>query len=154
MTMVLLALAVPLAGCGAEPPPTVGPTGSRAAGVADPGATCPAATGVATEVPGVADTGHSFWALLFPRGGPSLHSGREEKIVWRMTGSGSFSVQATGPDGVTVEPVWGPTRHDGSTWTRPGDEWGTGWNFPAAGCWTVRASRSSGATGSLVLRVG
>ncbi|MFY1687852.1 hypothetical protein [Plantactinospora sp. WMMB782] len=126
-------------------------------GGAGPTDICPASPGTAEnplEVQGVADAGNSFWGLLFPRGGPGLHAGRDEKIVWRMTGSGTFEVRATGPDGTTVEPIWGPTSHQGSSWTRPGDEWGTGWNFPTAGCWTVRASRSGGATGSALLRVG
>ncbi|WP_460913775.1 hypothetical protein [Plantactinospora veratri] len=174
VTLALLASTVPLLGCAEEHPDTAGPAPSPVAGAssspesgagpvtatgaaAEPAGTCAAETRSADglpEVQGVADAGNSFWGLLFPRGGPSLRSGLDEKIVWRMTGDGSFSIRATGPDGTTIEPVWGPTGHGGSTWTRPGDEWGTGWNFPTAGCWTVRASRSGGATGSAVLRVG
>ncbi|MGI5147586.1 hypothetical protein ACQEVC_14620 [Plantactinospora sp. CA-294935] len=169
VTLALVALTVPLLGCGEEGPGTAGPTvvppspGTAAGSVpatgaaAEPAGTCTDGAGSPDdplEVQGVADAGNSFWGLLFPRGGPGLRTGRDEKIVWRMTGSGTFSIQATGPDGVTIEPLWGPTGHGGSTWTRPGDEWGTGWNFPVAGCWTVRASRSGGATGSALLRVG
>ena len=37
---------------------------------------------------------------------------------------------ATGPGGRTLRPVWGPEPHSGSSYHRPGDEWGTGWTFP------------------------
>jgi hypothetical protein len=93
----------------------------------------------------------TLWALFFPAT-PVLSAGQEIKVVWRMTGSGDFSIGATGPDGTTVKPTWGPEPHTGSSFHRPGDEWGTGWVFPAAGCWTVSAKRTSG-SGYLVLRV-
>ncbi|MEQ4302883.1 hypothetical protein ABNF97_16050 [Plantactinospora sp. B6F1] len=166
VTLALLASAVPLLGCAEDGPDAIGPTAGALSSptgpvtttgpAAEPAASCAAASRSADglpEVQGVADTGNSFWGLLFPRGGPSLRSGVEEKIVWRMTGSGTFSIRATGPGGTTIEPVWGPIGHGGSSWTRPGDEWGTGWNFPVAGCWTVRASRSGGATGVLTLKI-
>jgi hypothetical protein len=95
--------------------------------------------------------GATLWALLFPNE-PLLRAGRELKVVWRMTGGGDISISATGPDGKVIKPVWGPEPHGGSTWDRPGDEWGTGWVFPTAGCWTLTATRTSG-TGYLVLRV-
>ncbi|WP_203860263.1 hypothetical protein [Plantactinospora mayteni] len=176
VTLALVASTAPLLGCGEDGPsaadPSAGAPGPTAGAstpgtgagpvtatgaAAEPAATCAPEVRSADgppEVRGVANAGNSFWGLLFPRGGPSLTTGRDEKIVWRMTGSGTLSIRATGPGGVTIEPVWGPSGHSGSTWTRPGDEWGTGWNFPTAGCWTVRASRSGGATGSAVLRVG
>jgi hypothetical protein len=69
-----------------------------------------------------------------------------------MTGSGDLAISATGPNGTVVEPIWGPERHGGSTWERPGDEWGTGWIFPSPGCWTVNAKRTGG-SGYLVMRV-
>ncbi|WP_422773250.1 hypothetical protein ACN28C_10180 [Plantactinospora sp. WMMC1484] len=146
VTLALVASTVPLVGCTGDGRGTAGATPTASAPVER-------AEGP-PEVQGVANAGNSLWGLLFPRGGPELRAGRDEKIVWRMTGSGSFHIRATGPDGATVEPVWGPTAHGGSSWSRPGDEWGTGWNFPTAGCWTVRASRSGGATGTVVLRVG
>jgi hypothetical protein len=100
-----------------------------------------------------AGEGVSPWALLFLRDG-QLHPGQEAKIVWRMTGTGSLTIRAEGPAGGTVTPVGGPEPHISSTWQRPGDEWGTGWVFPAAGCWTVRASRDGRATATLTLEVG
>ncbi|MEU8262478.1 hypothetical protein AB0C02_17830 [Micromonospora sp. NPDC048999] len=98
--------------------------------------------------------GAELWALPFAKEQePVLVAGKELKVVWRMTGSGDFAISATGPDGKAVKPVWvEPHGNGGSNWNRPGDEWGTGWVFPTAGCWTINATRTSG-TGSLVLRV-
>jgi hypothetical protein len=98
-----------------------------------------------------AGNGATLWALFFPTE-PVLTAGTEIKVAWRMTGSGDLSINAMGPDGTVVKPVWGPERHIGSNWGRPGQEWGTGWVFPTAGCWTVNAKRVSG-SGYLVLRV-
>jgi len=98
-----------------------------------------------------AGDGATLWALFFPTG-PEVTAGKEIKVVWRMTGSGDFTISAEGPDGAVLKPVWGPEPHGGSNWERPGDEWGTGWIFPTAGCWTVSAKRTSG-SGYLVLRV-
>ena len=66
---------------------------------------------------------------------------REAKIVWRMTGSGAIALEAIGPQGERISPEWGPEPHTGSNWNRPGDEWGTGFRFPAAGCWNVQVTR-------------
>jgi hypothetical protein len=96
----------------------------------------------------------SLWALFFPTAeGPGVKAGREAKIVWKIDGSGTFTISATGPGGATTSPSWGPTPHGSSTWERPGDEWGTGWVFPAAGCWTVRAATSDGGAGELRMAV-
>jgi len=89
--------------------------------------------------------------LFFPAE-PMLTVGQEIRVVWRMTGSRDFSIDATGPDGTTVKPVWSPEPHGGSNWDRAGDEWGTGWVFPAAGCWKTTARRSIG-SGYLIPRV-
>jgi hypothetical protein len=161
----LTAAAVTLAACTAGPvpaPSAAGPVPAPSAGAASlpkPGgaatiaaaASCPSeAERTATEIQGAGD-GVSLWALLFLTG-PRLVSGKETKIVWRMTGAGDLTIEATGPDGRTAEPRWLETHGD-STWSRPGDEWGTGWVFPAAGCWTVRAVRDGGASAVLTLRV-
>jgi hypothetical protein len=68
-------------------------------------------------------------------------TGKQIKIVWRMTGHGAFELSALGPSGQMVHPDWGPEGHGGSTWNRPGDEWGTGFTFPSAGCWDIHAMR-------------
>jgi len=63
------------------------------------------------------------------------------KIAWGMKGNGRFVVKAVGPDGQRLRPVWGPEKHTGGNWIHPGGEWGTGWVFPAAGCWRLHAVR-------------
>jgi len=37
--------------------------------------------------------------------------------------------------------TFGPEAYGGSSWVKPGDEWGTGFIFPEAGCWRVHAQR-------------
>jgi hypothetical protein len=81
----------------------------------------------------------SLWTLLFN----PLATGQDIKMVWRMTGSGDLHVVALGPQGQQVQPDWGPEAHSGSNWQRPGAEWGTGFTFPAAGCWDMRATREN-----------
>lgn len=126
----------------AEPAPSTAPGCPPTAQLSGPG--------VPPDLQGAGE-GATLWALPFPTE-PVLAVGKELKVVWRMTGSGDFAISATGPDGTVVKPVWGPEPHGGSNWERPGDEWGTGWVFPIAGCWTINATRTSG-RGSLVLRV-
>jgi hypothetical protein len=91
----------------------------------------------------------TVWALFFnpPR------RNTEIKVVWRMTGAGDLSMRATGPSGTTTVPAWGPEPHLDSTWHKPGDEWGTGWVFPTAGCWTVHATRSQSGSGELAVLI-
>ncbi|MGW3342494.1 hypothetical protein ACWDA3_04265 [Nonomuraea rubra] len=84
-----------------------------------------------------------LWGLLFVRATP-LRAGDEVKIVWRMTGEGPLRIRAVHPDGTAAERVWGPEEHGGSSWRRPGQEWGTGFVFPKPGCWKVELSRSRG----------
>jgi hypothetical protein len=64
------------------------------------------------------------------------------KIVWRMTGSGPLRLVAHGPGAIVRRPAW-QERHSGSTWNRPGAEWGAGIVFPKQGCWRIHASRGS-----------
>ena len=76
-----------------------------------------------------------LWALLFF---DKAQANTEEKIVWRITGTGrQFDIFARHEDGTVIHPIWGPDYHGGSNWERPGDEWGTGFNFPKPGCWTL-----------------
>jgi hypothetical protein len=74
-----------------------------------------------------------------------LRSGTEVKIVFRMTGAGPLRVALTAPDGRDVPLAWGPEAHAGSSYTRPGDEWGTGYVFDAPGCWQLRLDRDTNA---------
>ncbi|SDJ57119.1 hypothetical protein [Nonomuraea jiangxiensis] len=85
----------------------------------------------------------TLWGLLFV-GAPPIRRGEQTKIVWRMTGEGPVRVEATLPDGTAAKLLWGPEEHEGSTWRRPGDEWGTGFVFPRAGCWKIQLTRTRG----------
>ena len=133
MRMAALVLLALLAGCTSAPDP---------APSAVPPPTCPATAdlGPGAERQGVGD-GATLWALFF---GPRVVAGQEIKIVWRMTGTGDVTMTAEGPGGRVLKPSWGPEAHGGSNYTRPGDEWGTGWVFPQPGCWTINATRTSG----------
>jgi hypothetical protein len=93
------------------------------------------------EVRGTMKSDGELWALLFF---DQAHARQDEKIVWRMTGTGGpFEVQAQHEDGTIIRPIWGPKYHGGSNWERPGDEWGTGFNFPEPGCWTLTVTRGA-----------
>ena len=91
------------------------------------------------EIQGRSDT-QTLWALLFPYHLP-VWSDEDLKIVWRMTGTGDFNLKAQHIDGTVILPMWGPEEHGGSSWQRPGDEWGTGFHFPEAGCWRILVQR-------------
>jgi hypothetical protein len=95
-------------------------------------------SGPPMEVRGEAE-GAELWALVF--GNLPLRADKRVKIVWRMTGSGPLKLGAEGPDGERIRPAEEPQEHAGSTWHRPGEEWGSVFVFPKAGCWTVRATR-------------
>jgi len=83
-----------------------------------------------------------MWGLIMATGGGSpLHAHEDVKIVWRITGRGELHLTATGPDGRGHALEWGPDRHAGSNYSRPGDEWGAGYRFTGPGCWTLEAKR-------------
>ncbi|HEV3102657.1 MAG TPA: hypothetical protein VG426_10015 [Candidatus Dormibacteraeota bacterium] len=84
--------------------------------------------------------GGSVWALFFAPVPPT--AGKEIKVVWRMTGTGAFVFRASDADRRVVPLAWGPQGHLSSDWTHPGDEVGTGFNFPHAGCWNIHVARS------------
>jgi hypothetical protein len=111
-----------------------------------PSAACPASIRIPAqnsslpEMQGVG-RGATLFGLFFS---PEATTGQQIKVVWRMTGDGDLSMVATGPGGRTLRPVWGPEPHSASSYHRPGDEWGTGWTFPAKGCWTIEATRRTG----------
>src|SRR5450755_65841 len=94
--------------------------------------------------------GAQLWALFFA--GMPIHPKQEIKIVWRMTGSGSFHLSTHGPHGMSARPTFGPEEHGSSNWNRPGDEWGSGFIFPVAGCWNLHATRGT-ASGDVWLMV-
>lgn len=91
------------------------------------------------EVQGSASRGQ-LWGLLFLQG-DSIRAGDEVKIVWRMTGHGDIRLTATAPNGRQAPLAWGPEPHLGSSYQRPGEEWGAGYRFTRPGCWTLTAAR-------------
>ena len=96
--------------------------------------------------------GATLWGLLmFPHPLPA-RVGDQEKIVWRMTGSGLLNLLAIGPGGSRHRLLWGPAFHTGSDFDKPGDEWGAGYVFTEPGCWDLRAVRG-GATADVWLTV-
>lgn len=119
----------------------------------------PAPTAAAAPGPGAGLMGHEVradsdaletWALLYE---PSpWRPGQEVKVVWRTTGRGPFRVVAIGPRSQRVPPLAGPTQHAGSTWDRPGEEWGTFFRLDEPGPWRLQVRRGT-ATASLALVV-
>lgn len=83
------------------------------------------------------------WAagLLFLKHAPPIRSGDEVKIVWHITGQGPLSLQYFDPSGAKRPLTFGPTEHLDSSFDRPGDEWGAGFQFDRKGCWRIRLSR-------------
>jgi hypothetical protein len=114
------------------PVPTLGPLGAAGCQPVSPSG---AFTG---EVFGTATSG-TVWAW-FMAGYPP-QAGISDKTIWRLDGPGVSAAAPTfslfGPASRTAHLDWGPAFHDSSTWNRPGDEYGTGLLFPAAGCWDV-----------------
>jgi hypothetical protein len=91
-----------------------------------------------SEIKGTMRSDGEMWALLFF---DKARSNEELKIVWRITGDGAeFHAQAESEKGTIISPIW-TENHEGSNWERPGAEWGTGFNFPEPGCWTITVTR-------------
>ena len=83
--------------------------------------------------------GMAVWALLFN----DLKASSDQKIVWRLTGNGNPQFTTVGPEGQHARLVFGPTAHSGSSWDRPGQEWGLGFNFQTKGCWDLHVTRGN-----------
>ena len=82
--------------------------------------------------------GGQLWALFF--NGWPMRAHQQNKIVWRMTGTGDLNLVANGPGGQVVHPS-DVIYHESSSWDRPGEEWGSSFVFPVPGCWDIHASR-------------
>lgn len=151
-----VASALVLAGCDGD---------SSDEGASDQHASTPENTSAPVQPPTCAQTqvlrsgdirgqaaGATLWAL--PMAPMPFDAGREVKIVWRMTGSGSPEFSVTDPGGGEDPDAlqWGPEEHLSSSWDRPGDEWGTGFRFAGPGCWHITVRRDDGA-GSIAVRV-
>ncbi|MBN6052369.1 hypothetical protein JYK22_10545, partial [Nonomuraea sp. RK-328] len=163
IVVVVLVLAAGCTGAGRIEPVSTGDAGIPGptnAGTAAPTTAGPAVAagcrglGLGTDggLPEVRGEGQGaeVWGLLFAPA--PFERGREVKIVWRMTGEGPLTVTATLPDGTRARRTFGPEQHGGSTWKRPGDEWGTGFVFPKPGCWRFDLTRTRG-TGRVWLPV-
>lgn len=102
---------------------------------------------------GASGPGVRLWGLIMhQRGALPPRVGEELKIVWRMTGSGDLTLSMIDPGGRPAKLLWGPDPHGGSSYDRPGDEWGAGYRFTHAGCWLLRATRG-GATADVRMDV-
>jgi hypothetical protein len=95
--------------------------------------------------PEVRGTGHgaTLYGLLMSAKPLPIRTLESVKVVWRMTGSGPLRLTVTNPQGRPAALQWGPERHGGSNYNRPGQEWGAGYRFSTAGCWHLQARRSS-----------
>jgi hypothetical protein len=90
------------------------------------------------EVYGTAEGG-TVWSWFMEAYPPK--AGVEDKTIWRLDGpnvTGTPSFTLIGPAGQAGRLDWGPQEHLGSSWNRPGREFGTGLVVSAAGCWDVR----------------
>jgi hypothetical protein len=151
----VLAVLLAVAGCTASAHPA--PAASNPASVSHPARSAPAlgeagchpqspltasSIGVGEQIQG---TGHGaqLWGLLMLAHLGPPRVGDQEKIVWRMTGSGPLTLTAVSPGGMRHRPVWGPEAHGGSNWNKPGQEWGAGYVFTSPGCWDLHADRGS-----------
>lgn len=162
-TLIAILLMGFLLGCTAlapAPSPTPEPSPIPATSTPDPLPSAMAAVCVPShiqnsdigfsEIQGTMSPDGEVWALLFFG---KAQTEQELKIVWKVTGEGGkVTVEARHADGTVVSPIWGPEIHEGSNWNRPGNEWGTGFNFPKPGCWTLTATRGT-ITGEIRLEV-
>jgi len=132
------------AGAGGAPASSV-PASAQVLGAAGCHPPSPQTATTFGPIPQVQGTGHGaqMWGLLmFSHPGPP-RVGDQEKIVWRMTGSGLFTLTAISPSGVRHPPVQGPDLHSSSNWDMPGTEWGAIYVFNVPGCWDLHAARGS-----------
>lgn len=134
---------------------TAGPDGRPGCAPPSPVGTVPPLRGTGPGSPEVRGTGHGarLWGLVqVPFRSPLIRAGDDVKIVWRMTGTGGLRLSAIGPDGRARPLAWGPEAHGGSSYRRPGDEWGAGYRFDRAGCWNLHAARGT-ATADVWIKV-
>jgi hypothetical protein len=154
---VFLALALTCCSGGPKPHPApaspagpagaVGPDGRAGCAPPSPIGYTPSVSGQGPGLPEVRGTGHGaqLWGLIMgtPHEPPLIRAGDDVKIVWRMTGTGDIGLSVTGPGGRRGRLSWGPELHGGSSYHRPGDEWGAGYHFDRPGCWQLHATRTT-----------
>jgi hypothetical protein len=153
LTVALLCVALSTACTSTDATPAAPPAaeGSRSTAAA-PAFCTPKPIDGAGVLEGDSASGTSVWALLFRNDGP-VRAGEQVKIVVRMTGAGDLEVTPIEPDGSTATLDWGPEPHGGSTFQRPGDEWGIGVTFTEPGCWTIALRRAESGSGYLQVEV-
>lgn len=150
----VLAIALLLAGCvNAPAPPPPLPTPGPSADVpvlgpeGAPGCQPPSPVSEADGFPEIQGTGvepeTTLYALIMAPHGASFPVGEELKFVVRMTGSGDLAATLIDPSGASQALLWGPEAHGGSTYQRPGSEWGLGFAVGHEGCWELRLSTAS-----------
>ena len=98
-------------------------------------------------------TGAQLRGLIMARRYPLVATTQDVKVVWRMTGRGPLKLAAYDGRGRRIALAWGPEPHGGSTYRRPGDEWGSGYHFRRPGCYRLTARRTEG-DGEVWLSVG
>lgn len=97
---------------------------------------CPVIDPAIHEIQGTATPQHEIWELIL---GPfPLRAAVVEEVIIRMTGVGDALIYADGPQGQQIAPSAGPEAHAGSSWNRPGQEWGMQFVFKSPGCWNIR----------------
>ncbi|MCP2032855.1 hypothetical protein L1277_002968 [Okibacterium sp. HSC-33S16] len=115
----------------------------------------PVAPGAFPEIQGTGHDGATLYGLVMGTDPyPFAVSDDGIKVVWRFTGEGDeLSATLTDPTGTSRQLDWGPEYHGGSTYDRPGQEWGTGFTFDVPGCWTLDLSRDESGTASVYFDV-
>jgi hypothetical protein len=84
--------------------------------------------------------------------GRPFPSRAEIKIVWRLTGSGSFQLVATGGKG-SIDPLGPVIEHPMAGLEGSGTEYGSVFKFPAPGCYVLHAQHGvTGAYAKIVVR--
>ncbi len=142
---VLAAVVLALTACTAAEQPAP-QTSSTEFGVLGAAGCAPPSPVVGDEVLATTSPGITAYGLLF-RTSPTSFPAEDTsiKMVVRMTGVDSLSGHLISPTGRDRPLDWGPEVHGGSTYRRPGAEWGIGFSFDEPGCWQVRLEGGSSA---------
>jgi hypothetical protein len=155
-TLAAAVVATALLGCGSREQNLSSSKSRRA--VTGPAASCDRPSPIRNTTAGIPEVqgrgeGAQLWGLIMARRFPIVAGRDGVKIVWRMTGSGPLKLAAYDSRGGRLGLAWGPEPHGGSTYQRPGDEWGSGFQFWRPGCYRLTARRTHG-TAEVWLRVG
>jgi hypothetical protein len=81
------------------------------------------------------------WVESVTRGG--FRAGSLVKVVWRITGRDTPTLELQQPDGRPGTLSFGPERHESSTFQHPGDEYGSGFIPTTRGCWRMNIHRGA-----------